>query len=115
MNVKYERNSVQGSLKRRRYTLSFFLVENYQTQGRIKERCIGHLGDIEERFLNSNMRDMKAFHQGLFWAKVDKKLEGLGLKAENRHRIEAKISKLVPKPNGDWAIWAVTCVPRHDV
>jgi len=115
MNVKYERNSVQGSLKRRRYTLSFFLVENYQTQGRIKERCIGHLGDIEERFLNSNMRDMKAFHQGLFWAKVDKKLEGLGLKAGNRHRIEAKISKLVPRPNGDWAIWAVTCVPRQDV
>ena len=114
MNVKWERNSTNSPSKRRRYTLSFFLVENYQTQGRIKERRIGHLGDIEERFLNSKMRDMKAFHQGLFWAKVDKKLEGLGLKAGKRNRIEAQIAKLVPRPTREWALWAVTCVPRHD-
>jgi hypothetical protein len=114
MNVKWERNSTNSPSKRRRYTLSFFLVENYQTQGRSKERRIGHLGDIEERFLNSKMRDMKAFHQGLFWAKVDKKLEGLGLKAGKRNKIEAKIAKLVPRPTRNWALWAVTCVPRHD-
>jgi hypothetical protein len=114
MNVKWERNSAKGPLKRRRYTLSFFLVENYQNQGRIKERRIGHLGDIEERFLNSKMRDMKAFHQGLFWAKVDKKLEDFGLNAGKRNRIEAQISKLVPRPTREWTLWAVTCVPRHD-
>ena len=114
MNVKWEKNSVQGSLKRRRYTLSFFLVKNYQNQGRIKERRICHLGDIEERFLYSKMRDMKAFHQGLFWAEVDKKLAGLGLNAGKRNGIEAEISKLVPRPTREWALWAVTCVPRHD-
>jgi hypothetical protein len=114
MKVKWERNSFHGPLNRRRRTLRFFLVENYQTQGKIKERRIGHLGDIEERFLNSKIRDTKAFHQGLFWAKVDQKLDGLRLTAGNRKRIEAEISKLVPRPAGEWALWAVTCVPRHD-
>ena len=114
MNVRWKRNSLRGPLKRKRYTLSAFLVENDRNQGRIKERRIGLLGEIEERFLNSKMPDMKAFHQGLFWAKVDKKLDGLGLKTGNRNRIEAQIAQLVPRPAGEWALWAVTCVPRHD-
>ena len=59
-------------------------------------------------------RDRQAFHQGLFGAKVDKKLDGLGLNAGKRNRIEAEISRLVPRPTREWALWAVTCVPRHD-
>ena len=114
MNVKWERNNLKAPSKRKNHTLSFFLVENYQSQGRIIERCIGHLGDIEERFLYSKMRDMKAFHQGLFWAKVDKKLDDFGLNSGKRNSIEAEISKLVPRPNTEWALWAVTCMPRHD-
>jgi hypothetical protein len=114
MNVKWERNSAKGPLKRKRYMLSLFLVENYQRQGRIEERRVDHLGDIEERFLNSSMRDMKAFHQGLFSAKVDKKLGSLGLNDGKRNGIEAEIAKLVPRPTREWALWAVTCVPRHD-
>lgn len=114
MNVKWERNSENGPSKRRRHTLSFFLVENYLNQGKIKERRIGHLGEIEERFLYSKMRDMKAFHQGLFWAKVDQKLDDLELNVGTRNRIEAEILKLVPRPSREWALWAVTCVPRHN-
>lgn len=114
MNVRWERRIASGSLNRKSYTLSVLLVENYQKQGNTKEKVIGHLGAIEERFLNSNARDMKAFHQGLFWAKVDKKLDGLKLSAGTRNRIEAEISALVPRPGDEWSIWAVTCVPRMD-
>jgi hypothetical protein len=114
MNVKWERKVVNDSLNRKAYILSFVLVENYQEDGKIKVKLIDHLGFIEERFLNSDLRDMKAFHRGLFWAKMDKKLDSLKLTAEKRNKIEAEISELVPRPGEEWSIWAVTCVPRHD-
>jgi len=114
MNVRWERRIIDEPLNRKRYILSVVLVENYQEEGKIKEKLIEHLGTIEERFLNSTARDMKAFHQGLFWAKADKKLDSLKLSTRKRNKIEAEISKLVPRPGEEWPLWAVTCVPRHD-
>lgn len=114
MNVRWERRIVDDSLNRKSFRLSAVLVGNYQEQGKVKGKLIDHLGEIEERFLNSNARDMKAFHQGLFWAKVDKKLDSLKLNTGKRNKIEAEISELVPRPTEEWALWAVTCVPQHD-
>ena len=114
MNVRWERRIADDPLKRKSYILNFILVENYQENGKTKEKLIDHLGAIEERFLNSNARDMKAFHQGLFWAKVDKKLDSLKLTTGKRNKIEAEISKLVPRPGEEWSLWAVTCMPRFD-
>ncbi len=114
MNVRWERRIVDDSLNRKSFRLSAVLVENYQEEGKVKEKLIDHLGEIEERFLNSNVRDMKAFHQGLFWAKVDKKLDCLKLSTGKRNKIEAEISELVPRPGEEWSLWAVTCVPQRD-
>jgi hypothetical protein len=115
MTVKWERRNAAGSLNRKSYLLNVVLVENYQENGKIKEKLIDRLGTIEERFLNSKARDMKAFHQGLFWAKVDNKLDRLKLSSEKRNKIEAEISERVPRPDEQWSIWAVTCVPRFDL
>ena len=115
MNVRWERRIADDPLNRKSYILSFVLVENYREEGKMKEKLIDHLGAIEERFLNSSARDMKAFHQGLFWAKVDKKLDRLKLSNGKRNKIEAEISMLVPRPGEEWPLWAVTCVPRHDL
>ena len=115
MTVRWERRISTGSLNRKNYMLNVVLVENYQENGKIKEKLIDHLGTIEERFLNSKARDMKAFHQGLFWAKVDNKLDRLKLSSGKRNKIEAEISERVPRPDEQWSIWAVTCVPRFDL
>ena len=114
MKVRWERRIADDPLNRNGYILSFVLVENYLEEGKTKEKVIDHLGMIEERFLNSGARDMKAFHQGLFWVKVDKKMESLKLSTEKRNKIEAEISELVPRPGGEWSLWGVTCVPRFD-
>jgi hypothetical protein len=114
MNVKWDKRILKGPSGRERYQLHLVLVENYQEEGKTRERLVDHLGAIEERFLNSHVRDVKAFHQGLFWATVDKKLDRLKLDAGIRNKIEAEILKLVSKPTGEWALWAVTCVPKFD-
>ena len=114
MNVKWEKKILNRPSNRKRYQLCFFLVENYIEEGKSKEKLVGHLGAIEERFLNSHISDVKAFHQGLFWAKMDKKLDNLKLGAEKRNRVEAEILELVPRPTEEWALWAVTCVPQYD-
>ena len=57
---------------------------------------------------------MRAFHQGLFWAAVDRKLDHLKLDGGLRSRIEAVIAKTVSRPDEDWALWGVTCIPIFD-
>jgi hypothetical protein len=114
MHVRWERRIIDDPLNRKSYRMSVFLVENYVEEGKMKERLIDHLGAIEERFLNSNARDMRAFHQGLFWAKLDKKLDSLKLSTGERDKIEAEISEMVPRPAEEWPLWAVTCVPQRD-
>jgi len=72
------------------------------------------LGTIEERFLNAKARDMRAFHQGLFWVSVEKNLNNLGLRAVAREKIEAEIASRIPRPSSEWALWGVVCCPKYD-
>ena len=72
------------------------------------------LATIGEKYLNSKARDMRAFHQGLFWERVDRKLNHLTLKPQERQKIESIILETVPRPDSDWALWSVTCIPRID-
>ena len=90
------------------------LVGNYRKAGNARGNFTTQLGAIGEKFLNSKMRDMKAFHQGLFWVRVDRKLNRLTLKPQERQKIESIISETVPRPGTDWALWSVTCIPRYD-
>jgi len=114
MDVKWEKQIVEAGKNGRGRSLVAVLVEDYQDGAKTKIRDIQQLASIKERVLDSNARDMRAFHQGLFWANVDKKLDHLPLKPAEREKIESKISKTVSRPTGDWALWSVTCIPRYD-
>jgi hypothetical protein len=115
MDVRWEKQIVEAGKNGRGRSLVAVLVEDYQEGEKTKIRFTEPLGSIKEQILNSKARDMRAFHQGLFWAHVDKKLDHLTLKPEERKKIESKISETVSRPNGDWALWSVTCIPRYDL
>jgi hypothetical protein len=72
------------------------------------------LGSIGERYLAVRVKTMREFHKGLFWAKVDKKLNQLCLNTDIRQAIESEISEKISRPNEQWALWGVTCVPCYD-
>jgi hypothetical protein len=116
MYVKWERLRLEAQSGAREFSLVSVLVADNPNQGKgnPQEKVIEHLGDIKEKFLTTKARDMRAFHQGLFWVAVDKKLEHLKLEPEVRKKIEAEISETVPRPGEDWALWSVTCIPRYD-
>jgi hypothetical protein len=114
MDVRWEKQIGEAGKNGRGRSLVAVLVEDYQAAEDNKMRFVEQLGSIRERMLNSKARDMRAFHQGLFWAHVDNKLDHLTLKPEQRKEIESKISETVPRPNDEWSLWSVTCIPRID-
>ena len=114
MRVKWEKRRPQNGANGNGRNLAALLVEPFRENGSVKSRVIEHLGTIEEKFLTSKVRNMRQFHQGLFWTVVDRKLDLLGLDADQRNRIEAAIAQTVSRPDQDWELWGVTCVPRFD-
>ncbi len=114
MHVKWEKQSPPNGSNGKIVSLKALLVEQYQDNGSVKHRVVEYLGAIEEKFLTTKVRNMREFHQGLFWVAVDKKLDHLGLDTRRRNRIEADICQTVSRPNEDWALWGVTCIPRFD-
>lgn len=114
MDVRWERKRIKTGVNGSGFNLVAVLVGNYHKEADAQRNFNPRIGFIGEKFLNSKARDMRAFHQGLFWARVDKKLTHLGLSPEEREKIEMKISETVPRPAGDWALWSVTCIPRYD-
>lgn len=72
------------------------------------------LGSIEERFLRVHESGIRAFHQGIFWTLVDKKLQELTLGEEIRKEIEKEILEVVQRPDADWSLWCVKCIPKYD-
>jgi hypothetical protein len=114
MRVIWEKRGLKPGLNGRLFNLVAVLVDSYQENGKKEERIIEDLSTIEEKFLATKARDMRAFHQGIFWAVVDKKLKNYILAPEVRTKIEEKISETVPRPNDDWPLWSVTCIPRYD-
>ena len=114
MDVRWERQGIDSSKNGRGVHLVAVLVADPPLKGKIEERFFEQLGAIGEHFLLSKARDMRAFHQGLFWTNVDHKLDLLMICPTERKKIESKISETVPRPNADWALWSVTCIPRYD-
>jgi hypothetical protein len=111
MYVKWIRQPLYNGLNGTRYQLEAFLDDGLQEKEYIRQ-C--SLGKIEERFLDTKARDMRAFHQGLFWVVVEKNLDNLGLEVDERQKIEMEISAIVPKPSEEWALWGVVCCPEYD-
>jgi hypothetical protein len=109
MKVKWEqRDSMENS---RQVCLHAILVDG-QTDD--SETEIDRLGSIEKRYLSVNIPCTREFHQGLFWLKIDDKLNRLELDEATRKSIEAQIAETVPRPGDGWALWGVTCIPRYD-
>ena len=96
------------------YELVALLVEGCLSEEYENAKVLARLAAIEERFLHIRIRKTRAFHQGLFWVKVEQKLEKLGLEEEVQQALEAQISEKVPRPGDDWALWGVTCIPEID-
>ena len=113
MNVQWIKQKSNGNGKAE--CLCAVLSENYQNNGEVQHRSIMELGSIEERFLFTKIQGTRAFHQGLFWVVVDKNLDKLRLGSVVRNQIEGELVEKIPKPNGDWAMWGVICVPKFDI
>ena len=114
MHVAWRKQKLSSKLNGAGVSLVALLMENYQEAGQSKEKFIEELGVIKESYLTTKAKDTRAFHQGLFWVVVDKKLDSLELESDERTTIEAEILKRVPRPDKDWALWGVTCIPRYD-
>jgi hypothetical protein len=72
------------------------------------------LASIEARFLTVNIPATRAFHQGLFWERVRRRLDDLHIDSSERAVLASALADKVPIPERDWALWGVCCIPRYD-
>ncbi len=114
MHVRWERRITSTKRSITQYQLVALLVEGCLSEENENAKVLARLAAIQERFLRIRISKTRAFHQGLFWVKVDQKLEKLGLEEEVQQALEAQISEKVPRPGDDWALWGVTCIPKID-
>jgi hypothetical protein len=112
--VNWERQTKSTERGRAQYQLVAFLVEGQPSENRKNAQVSIKLGAIQERFLHIRISRTRAFHQGLFWEKVDKIFRKLRLTKNIQETLEVQISEKVPRPAEDWAMWGVTCIPRRD-
>lgn len=84
------------SRRRKRYggspLLTAVLVESRRVNGRPRQRTVGYLAGIRERFVGKN-----AWQHEKFWKRVDARLNELGLDAETRASIETKIAARIER------------------
>ncbi len=114
MHIEWKKTCEESGPRKKGCRLTAVIVAFQRGNNIDSEGCIEKIGTIEERFLFTKASDMRAFHQGLFWEGVARKLSELNLPPEKRAILEAEISIKVPRPNEEWALWGVTCIPRYD-
>lgn len=112
MHVQWIKKKPNGNGKGE--CLRAVLSDSYHNEGEVKPKPVMELGSIEKRYLSTKIKGTRAFHQGLFWVVVDKNLDKLGLEPGDRNQIESELADTIPRPNGDWAMWGVICVPEFD-
>ena len=79
MHVRWERQIVNSNGRITQFQLVALLVEGCVAEKNENAKVLTALGAIQERFLRIRISKTKAFHQGLFWVKVDQKFEDIGL------------------------------------
>jgi hypothetical protein len=112
--IEWQRRSIPDAPQGRNIELVAAVVEHLETNGTSGRYVTREVATIAEHYLTTRARDVRAFHQGLFWVNADRLLATLSLTPEARKTLEASLSATVPRPNPDWALWAVTCIPRID-
>lgn len=75
---------------------------------------VARLASIEERYLTVPISHLREFHRGLFWSRIERRLNQLGLTPETRAAVEAQLAACIPRPGDEWALWGVTCIPHFD-
>jgi hypothetical protein len=114
MRIVWQKQILKSELNGGANHLVALLVERSPTGEQTVDGLREELGSIREQYLQTKVSNTRAFHQGLFWAAVDRKLDFLALRPDVRNTIERQIIKEVPRPGKDWALWGVTCIPRYD-
>lgn len=114
MLVKWERKRLRSRGKDRGFLLEAFLVQAMNERVPAGEKGDACLGSIEERFLKAKESGVRAFHQGLFWTNAVKRLGELKIGEPFRKRIERELLEVVKKPEPDWSLWCVKCIPKYD-
>lgn len=112
--VRWQRRRTRRQKKPADYRLTAFLVAGDHPEDDSNPNVMAELGSIEERFLRIRISKTRAFHQGLFWVKVDQVFDKLDLEKSLRQILEDEIVEKVPRPADDWALWGVTCIPHID-
>jgi hypothetical protein len=112
MIVRWSKNEMHPGRLAKAYRLDAILMTHEQENGDSGSERGEHLASIEERFLKSRELGVRAFHQGIFWSHVDRKLDALDLGAGERDVVEEKIKKKVPRPGKDWELYCVKCIPE---
>jgi hypothetical protein len=72
--------------------LEFVLLKNYWSRGKVKHEFVKYLSSIRMGHIWVHWR------RRIFWQKVEKALDSLGLPSEARKSIEQKIITYVPLP-----------------
>ena len=114
MHVKWQNQKIKSGFNGATNHLVALLVDDSAKPAHKRAGLPTELGTIKAQYLQTKARNAREFHQGLFWAAVDRKLDLLALSPEVRSGIEKQILKEVPRPDEDWALWGVTCIPRYD-
>jgi hypothetical protein len=114
MRIKWERSVKDTHNRHRSCCLRVLLVNGCLDPNDAKQVSPTCLASIDERFLNTKARDIRAFHKGLFWKTIDDSLDRLEMEPALRVRIESQIAEKISRPGDDWPLWAVTCIPRYD-
>jgi len=115
MVVRWTRKRSNSTGREQGYALGVVVENEIPKPGAARQDASVQLGVVEERYLAANVRSLREFHQGLFWASVDKNLDELELCPVKRKQIEKEVSKKIPRPPEDWALWGVICVPEFDL
>lgn len=114
MYIQWERVEIESDDPHNKTRLVAILNGGSDKGLKSQNTIVAELGSIGERYITVRVKTMREFHKGLFWATVDKKLDQLCIETDVRQAIEAEIAEKISRPNEQWALWGVTCVPRYD-
>ena len=97
MNVEWTKRELQSGRRAKAYRIDALLIKPDPENTDPEEDRGEHLASIEERVLKSRELGVRAFHQGIFWAHADKKLDALNLEPAERDAIDEKIKETKEK------------------
>ena len=88
MYIRWKRSPLRRTAD---VTLKAFLVHSVRVQGRPRQRILGYLGAIRQRYQHAPA------HRQRFWQQVTPRLTALPVDAVTRAVLEADLARVVPR------------------